>query len=121
VAAISRALTREWARVTRATGDRALGQAEARELQVTGQGGVPADGVTSVVLNVTVDAPTTPAHLSLSRSGEPLPHVSNLNFLPGEVNPDLVVVPLGDDGSVSVDNDTGDSDVVIDIFGFSTP
>jgi hypothetical protein len=75
-----------------------------------------------VVLNVTNVNSTASGFLTVHPTRTtPRPVVSNLNFLPGEVNPNLVVVPLGDDGSVSFYNDTGDSDVVIDIFGFYTP
>jgi hypothetical protein len=103
---------------TRAAGSHALGQGEARSLQVTGRGGVPVSGVTSVVVNVTVDAPSTPGYLSLSPSGEPLPRVSNLNFVAGQTVPNLVTVPVGDDGKVRIFNSSGSTQVIVDVAGW---
>jgi hypothetical protein len=103
---------------TRAPGDRPLGHSEARDVQVTGGGGVPAAGVTSVVVNVTVDAPTTPGYLSLSPSGGPAPDVSNLNFVAGQTVPNLVTVPVGTDGKVRIFNSSGTTHVIVDVAGW---
>ena len=62
-------------------------------LQVTGQGGVPASGVSAVVLNVTAVAPTRPGFVTVYGQGS-LPTVSNLNFVAGQTVPNLVMVPV---------------------------
>jgi len=50
--------------------------------------GVPASGVTSVVLNVTATAPTTAGHLTVYPSGAAVPTASTLNFAAGRTVPD---------------------------------
>jgi hypothetical protein len=50
-------------------------------LQVTGSGGVPASGVSVVVLNVTVTAPAKAGYVSAYADGAYPPATSNLNFV----------------------------------------
>ena len=90
------------------------------DVQVTGQGGVPATGVSAVVLNVTVTQPTALGFLTLYPSGSPLPLASNLNFDPGEDIPNLVIVKVGPNGRVSTYNSSGNSHVVFDVAGWFT-
>src|SRR5438445_105971 len=67
-------------------------------LQVTGRGGVPATGVSAVVLNITAYKPTNSGSLTVYPTGIPRPPTSNLNFVPGQVVPNLVITPVGPDG-----------------------
>src|SRR5690606_22389862 len=60
-------------------------------LPVLGRGGVPATGVSTVVLNVTVDSPTAQGFLTVWPEGA-APEVSNLNFEAGQTVANLVVV-----------------------------
>jgi hypothetical protein len=95
-----------------------IGAGQVIVAKVTGVGGVLATGVESVVLNVTATNPTSPSFLSLWPSGEPQPGVSNLNFTSGQTVPNLVTVPVGDDGAVAVYNERGATDVIFDIAGY---
>ncbi|MCB1248561.1 MAG: hypothetical protein KDB36_04105, partial [Acidimicrobiales bacterium] len=95
-----------------------LGAGSTRSVTVTGVGGVPATGVTAVVLNVTAVFPTQASHLSLWPSGTTRPVVSNLNVVPGVTVPNLVVVRVGADGKVNLFNNSGAVDVVIDVAGY---
>ena len=52
-------------------------------MQIAGRGGVPADGVSAVVANVTVVGPTQAGFLTVWPAGGHLPTISNLNFVPG--------------------------------------
>ena len=90
------------------------------ELDVTGVGGVPETGVTAVVMNVTVDAPTAPGYLTAWPSGEGRPGVSNLNYIPGQTVPNLVTVKVGANGRVNIYNSSGSANVVADVVGFYT-
>ena len=74
------------------------------DLQVTGRGGVPASGVGSVVLNVTVTAPTWEGFVTVYPTGQPRPTVSNLNFKEGKTVPNAVTVRVGDGGKVTLFN-----------------
>jgi subtilisin family serine protease len=87
-------------------------------VQVTGCAGIPAGGVSAVVANVTVDAPSAPSFLTLWPAGTPRPVASNLNFVAGQTVPNLVTVEVGAGGQVSVFLQAGASDVVIDVVGW---
>jgi len=91
------------------------------QFQVTGNGGVPASGVTAVVLNVTVTDPLAGGYLTASPAGEALPLASNLNFLAGQTVPNLVVVKVGAGGAVSLFNGGGPLDVIADVAGWFGP
>jgi hypothetical protein len=85
---------------------------------------VPEDA-NAVVLNVTVVNPTAASFLSLWQSGSgPIGTFSNLNFLPGNVVANRVIVPLSPENSggppeqVSIYNYAGSADVVVDLNGF---
>lgn len=92
--------------------------ATAVDVQVTGRGGVPASGVGAVVLNVTATQPTAAGFLTLFPSGSPLPPASNLNFVPGQSVPNLVVVRVGANGRVGMYNSSGHTHVIFDVAGW---
>src|SRR5664279_3996420 len=88
-------------------------------VKVTGQGAVPATGVSAVVLNVTVTAPTAAGFITGHASGSPLPLASNLNFTAGQTVPNLVVAPVGADGAVALYNGSpGTVQLVADLSGY---
>ncbi|MFM7537200.1 MAG: DUF1501 domain-containing protein [Acidimicrobiales bacterium] len=91
------------------------------QLPVTGRGGVPAEGVAAVVLNLTVTEPTAPGFFTVWPSGTPRPLASSLNFVAGETVPNLVVAKVGADGAVSIFNSNGRAHVVADVVGFYGP
>ena len=62
-------------------------------LQVTGQGGVPSSGVSAVVLNVTVAGSTAGGYVTVYADGEARPTASNLNYVTGQMVPNLVIAP----------------------------
>jgi hypothetical protein len=73
-------------------------------LQVLGRGGVPVSGVSAVVLNVTVTAPTKPGYLTVYGDGSARPGASNLNFVAGQTVPNLVIAAVGANGKVDLYN-----------------
>ena len=85
---------------------------------VAGRGGVPASGVRAVALNITVVSPTAAGHLTAFPSGGTLPGASNLNFVPGQTVPNMVIAQLGSDGKVSLLNSNGLTPVVVDVVGW---
>ncbi len=103
---------------SRTTGGR-FASNETRDLQILGQGGVPADTVSAVVLNVTVTETTAGGYLTVFPSGQPKPLASNLNWSPGLTIPNLVTVQVGTNGKVSIyQSGTGTSQVVVDVAGY---
>jgi subtilisin family serine protease len=95
-----------------------LGPNQSRAVTVTGVGLVPASGATAVVLNVTAVAPSDGSYLTLYPSDVAQPLASNLNFGPGQIIPNLVVVKVGSDGKVDVYNAQGTVDVIFDVVGW---
>jgi hypothetical protein len=89
------------------------------DLQVTGRGPVPAQGVSAVVLNVTADQATADGYVTVWPAGSPLPTVSNLNLVVGETRANLVVVPVGAGGKVSIFTQSG-ADLIADVAGWFT-
>ncbi|RGD58429.1 hypothetical protein DR950_12130 [Kitasatospora xanthocidica] len=86
-------------------------------LQVTGVKGVPATGVTAVVMNVTAVNPTGSGHIIVYPDGRPLPNVSNLNYEAGNIVANLVTVPVVN-GKVDLRNSAGDVDLIADVTGY---
>jgi IPT/TIG domain len=84
---------------------------------VNGHGGVPATGVSAVVLNVTAVGPSGSSFLTVFPHATGLPLASNLNFTPGKVVPNRVVVPVAN-GGVDIYNQQGSVDVVVDTGGW---
>jgi alpha-tubulin suppressor-like RCC1 family protein len=88
-----------------------------RNLPLAGTNGVPADA-TSVALNVTVVSPSAAGFLTVWPSGEQMPLASNLNFMPGQVVPNMVIVKLGSDGAINLYSNGGCPHVVVDVAGW---
>jgi hypothetical protein len=97
-----------------------VGQGGTISLQVEGVDGVPASGVTAVVLNVTAVSPTTSGYVTVYPDGVTRPTASNLNFTAGEVIPNLVTVPVGADGKIDFYNFAGSINLVADLAGYYT-
>ena len=88
-------------------------------LQVTGRGGVPAAGVSAVVVNVTVTGPASPGYVTVYADGTALPATSSLNFVAGQTVPNLVVAPVGADGKVDLYNNSGGTvQLIADVSGY---
>ncbi|MFD7257845.1 PKD domain-containing protein [Streptomyces sp. NPDC059874] len=90
-------------------------------VKVGGNGGIP-QGVTAVVLNVTVTNPLGSGFITAYPEGSPRPGSSNVNFTAGQTVPNLVVVPVGENGFVDLYNGSWDSsvDVIADVTGYFT-
>jgi hypothetical protein len=84
----------------------------------TGSGGLPATGVSAVVLNVTALGHGT-GFLTVFPQGVSAPTASNLNFSSGQVVPNRVIVPVSATGQVSITTNTS-VDVVVDVNGWFT-
>ncbi|MEL6891589.1 MAG: DUF1501 domain-containing protein [Actinomycetota bacterium] len=87
-------------------------------LPVLGRGGVPRSGVDSVLVNLTPVAPPGPGFLTAWASGGSRPETSSLNWLPGEIMPNLVVCQVGGDGAISLQPFVSDAHVIADVMGY---
>lgn len=88
------------------------------DVQVTGAGGVPATGVYAVVLNVTITQSIQRGFVTAWPTGTDRPTASNINVTgAGLTAPNSVIVPVGDDGKVSL-YAHGGGHLVADVFGY---
>ena len=84
---------------------------------MTGNGGVPANGVAAVVLNVTAVHPGASGYLTVFPQGAAQPTASNVNYVAGAVVPNRVIVPVSSSGEIEVYS-LATTDVVIDVSGW---
>jgi hypothetical protein len=87
------------------------------ELQIAGVGGVPAQGVSAVFLTVTATNATV-GYATVFPAGTPAPTASNLNFSPGKTLAQLVEVPLGQGGRITLTGSTPHADLIVDVSGY---
>jgi hypothetical protein len=86
---------------------------------IAGHGAVPLTGVSAVVLNVTAVSPQSTGFLTVFPTGTARPTTSNVNFRPAVTVPNLVVMPLGANGSVDIySNAATPQQVIVDVFGY---
>ncbi len=90
---------------------------ETLDIQLTGVGGVPANNVGAVVVNLAVIRPDGPGHAKLYEHGANQPMTSNLNFNTDEVRANLVIVPVSPGGKARLWTLTP-ADYVVDVFGY---
>jgi LPXTG-site transpeptidase (sortase) family protein len=89
-------------------------------MAVTGKVGIP-DNATAVVMNVTVAGADGPGYVTVYPGGGAAPTASNVNTeAAGQTIPNLVTVPVGVGGKVSVFTSMG-ADLIADVFGYYVP
>lgn len=106
-------------------------QSRTFSVPIVGRGGLPAfsdtngdgdsDAVLAVAANVTVVASTKEGFLRAFGTGAPEANTAYVNFKPGQVVPNNVIVRPGRNGMIDirlVGAGVGSADVVIDVFGF---
>ncbi len=96
----------------------AVGAGVTVDLPVLNRGGVPASGVAAVALNVTVTSPTTPSYVTVYPAGQSRPNASNLNMVPGDTKSNMVIVAVGAGGAISLFNQSGTTDLIVDVLGW---
>ena len=94
-------------------------------LMVAGVGGVPglasSTPPTAVVINVTVTNHNDGySWLTVWPHGSPMPNASDVNFVGGQTVPNLVVVRVGTNGEIDINNANGSTDIIVDVFGYYT-
>lgn len=103
---------------TRATNS-PLGANTSIDLAVTGVAGVPT-AASAVVLNVTATEAAAAGFVTVWPAGLDRPVVSNLNITrASQTIPNLVIVPVGADGNISIFSQSG-TQIVVDITGWYT-
>jgi alpha-tubulin suppressor-like RCC1 family protein len=95
-----------------------VGAGGVRTVDLTGH--IPASA-TAVTFNLTATNPTAATFVTAFPTGASRPDVSNLNVPTGETRPNLVTVAVGADRKVSLYNNAGSTDLLVDVTGFYTP
>ncbi len=93
------------------------GPTGALRVKVAGIAGVPATA-TAVVLNITAVGATPGTYVTVWPGGQPQPATSNVNATGPAPVANLVVVPLGSDGTISIGSGSGNTDVIADLAGY---
>jgi outer membrane protein assembly factor BamB len=89
------------------------------KFQVTGRGGVPLSNVSAVVLNVTVTATARDGSVGVYGDGTREPTLPTLNFFEGQTLAGLVIVQVGADGKVDLENHSGGAiQLIADVSGY---
>jgi hypothetical protein len=95
-----------------------LGAGESIDVAVAGGGAVPANA-TSVAVNITIDEDATlKSFLTVWPTGETRPNTSANNAEPGLVSANSAIFQLGAGGKLSVFNQTGTVNVIMDVTGY---
>ena len=89
---------------------------ETRNIKVTDQRAIT-DATRAAIIHVRVVKPTTQTNLTLWASGELRPNIASISFVAGETLTRQVTVPVGNDGSISIYNSAGDTNVVLEMVG----
>jgi hypothetical protein len=100
------------------TGTGTIGAGQVLRIPILGRNGIPSDGVGAVSLNVTVVSPSSDGHVTVFPTGTAVPNASNVNFRAGQVTPNAVFAKVGSDGSVSIFNSAGNTNVIVDVNGW---
>lgn len=100
------------------TGCGSIGPNGVLKLQVAGQGGIPATGVSAVAVNLTVTNVTAPSYLTVWPSDQARPSTSSMTIGPGLNTAELVMAKVAGDGTISIYNPNGRTDVIADVSGW---
>ncbi len=89
-----------------------------RTFSVSGLGGVPRSGVIGVIANVTGVNASEQTYLTFYAADGLRPVTSNVNPEPGAATPNVAFIPVSADGKVSVYNESGQIDVLVDVLAW---
>nr|MDT0519414.1 PKD domain-containing protein [Streptomyces sp. DSM 41633] len=95
----------------------ALGAGQTRTVKVAGVRSIPPDAA-AVALNLTSTGATTDTHVIAYAEADKRPTTSNLNPEPGKDKSNQVIVPVGPDGTITLYNNAGSTDLVVDAVGY---
>jgi Subtilase family len=92
---------------------------ETVRVEVPAEIGVPATGVSALVVNVTATESTGPGFLQALPTGSAPGQTSTVNYVAGETTATHAIVPLGADGTISMFT-SNSSHIVVDVTGYIT-
>lgn len=88
------------------------------DLPVLGVGGVPATGVSAVIVHITAIGPTRQSYFKVFGSGMVEPTSSIVNFNVGSTVSSTAILPVGWNGAISIKNMYGYANAIVDVQGW---
>jgi len=101
-------------------GSGAVGPNSTTQVQILGQGGVPATGVSAVAVNIAALGPTADTFLTAWPGGETRPNTSNLNPRKNVDVANLAILKVGANGKIQIYNYLGSTNILVDVVGYFT-
>lgn len=99
-----------------------MGPGQQIDLTLAGAGRAIPAGATSAVLNIAIDQDASlQSFLTIWPKGEPKPFTAANNATPGLVAANFTMAKLGSTGGISLFNQQGNVNVVIDLVGYTVP
>lgn len=95
-----------------------IGPGETVRVQIAGAGGIPDTDIGAVSVNITSINPTGATWIAAFPTGFPLPDSSTLNPRANTIVPNMSIVGVGSDGSISLYNDSAEVHVTVDAMGY---
>ncbi len=95
-----------------------IGPGETVRVPIAGAGSMPAAGISAVSVNITSINPTGNTWIAAYPTGSSRPGSSALNPRAGTIVPNMSVVGVGSDGTVSLYNDSSHVNVTVDVMGY---
>jgi len=99
-----------------------LGPNSKLDLQLAGDGKAIPANATAALLNITIDQDaSSQSFVTVWPTGETQPLTSANNALPGLVASNSMLAKLGANGSISIYNQTGSVNIIVDVVGYTVP
>lgn len=96
-----------------------IGAGQTVTVQINGANGVPDADVRAVAVNISSIKPSAPGtYLTAFPTGQSRPTTATLNPRQGAVVPNMSVVGVGSDGTISIYNFSGEVDITVDLMGY---
>ena len=96
-----------------------LGPDQQLTVDLAGLAGLPTSGMTSVAINVTVTNTAAAGALMVGPGGQPVPQTSEVNWSKGQTTENLVIIAVGNSGSITfLNRSLGSTDLVVDVYGW---
>ncbi|MDL5154694.1 heparin lyase I family protein [Actinomycetospora termitidis] len=99
----------------RAGAEGVLQPGEQRRVAIDGRGFAAAPPGSAVLVSLTGTDASRPTTVSAWGTGGPRPFAPQLTLVPGDTLPNMTIVPVGDDGSITVANEAGTVEVLADL------
>ena len=95
-----------------------IGPGETVRVRIAGAGSIPNGDISAVSINITSIRPGAETWIAAFPTGYPRPNSSSLNPRAGTIVPNMAVVGVGRDGTISLYNDRSDVHVTVDVMGY---